>query len=239
MRLIGILFALSCSSLIAEQPVSKVGLTETKSSVRAFSPYGDVILPAIRLELDIRRSDGKVERSNLIVVYDPVGEHYIWRNTMQNFPGDTTSFYEELDSGRAALYAAPTEIIFFYMPSNLFVQEHRDHCGSLDCAETASIADVGRRAIEKIGYDSVEKEVAVAPALGRAFACDPEELRSNCPFTAKNIVSISRDGENWRLVVRNRWDQEIILDSKFDLVSTRRLPTVKLVPGRAAPPPEF
>ncbi len=49
-------------------------------------------------------------------------------------------------------------------------------------------------------------------------------FRPTCQFQAKRIVSISRDGENWWLVVENRWEQEIILDSKFNLVSTKRLP---------------
>ncbi len=44
-----------------------------------------------------------------------------------------------------------------------------------------------------------------------------------CTFSAKSIVSISHQDGNWRLVVRNRWDQEIILNSKFDLVGTQRL----------------
>jgi hypothetical protein len=49
--------------------------------------------------------------------------------------------------------------------------------------------------------------------------------KANCGFDIKRIVSIGRDGDNWRLVIRNRWDQEVILDSQFKFVSTRRLPS--------------
>jgi hypothetical protein len=45
-----------------------------------------------------------------------------------------------------------------------------------------------------------------------------------CPPTVTKFISISREGEDWRVVVRNRWDQEVILSPKFDVVSTRRLP---------------
>ena len=37
------------------------------------------------------------------------------------------------------------------------------------------------------------------------------------------IISVSKKGELWRLVLRNHWDQELILDSKFNHVSTRQL----------------
>ena len=78
---------------------------------------------------------------------------------------------------------------------------------------------------EPSGYRTDSKEVSVARAIGREFACEFVDgvPRVNCGFAVKSIVSIRWEDGNWRLVVRNRWDQEIILDSKFNLVSTRRL----------------
>lgn len=87
--------------------------------------------------------------------------------------------------------------------------------------------------MDKSGYGISTKEVPVALAIGREFACAPFERGRDdrtsvmCGFMANSIVSVSREGENWRIVVRNRWDQEIILDSKFNLVSTQRLPAQK------------
>jgi hypothetical protein len=37
------------------------------------------------------------------------------------------------------------------------------------------------------------------------------------------IASIGKQGSNWRLVLRSRWDEEVILDQNFNLVSVQQL----------------
>lgn len=74
MRFLPFVFALSCGLLRAAQPVSKVAFTESKSSVRAFTPYGETTLPVVRVQLDLA-ADGKTERGNVVVVYDPTSGH--------------------------------------------------------------------------------------------------------------------------------------------------------------------
>ena len=59
MRSVVFLSALSCASLLAEEPVSKVAFTESKSSVRAFTPYDETTLPVVRVRLEIHTSGGK------------------------------------------------------------------------------------------------------------------------------------------------------------------------------------
>jgi hypothetical protein len=224
MRLLFFLFPLSWTWGLCGQPVSKIAFSESQSSVRAFSPAGQTTLPAVRLQLDARRPDGRTERSNLIVVYDPETGHYFWRNIVLNHPGETISFYEELDAGWAALYSTPSALLFFGMTQSLYIEQHSERSGSLDSAESAVITEIGRRLLAGSGYDIPANDIPVYKEIGRAFACDPLDDRPDCWFTAKSIVCIDRDGDNWRLVVKNRWDQEIILNSKFELVSTRRLP---------------
>jgi hypothetical protein len=227
MRLLLFLLPLSWAWGLYGQPVSKVAFTESQSSVRAFSPAGKIMLSAERVQLDARRQDGKTERSNLIVVYDPETGHYFWRNIVLNYPGETTPLYEELNAGSAALYSTPGALLYFGMTLSLYVEEHSERSDSLDSAESAVLTEIGRRLLAGSGYGLPANDIPVYKEIGRAFACDPVNDRPNCWFTAKSIVSIGRDGENWRLVVRNRWDQEIILNLKFELVSTRRLPPVK------------
>lgn len=226
MRPIASLFALFCTSLPAEQRVSKVAFTESKSSVRAFTTYGETTLPTVRVQLEILRPDGKTERGNLVVAYDPDSGHYLWHNNIANYSGDNTSLYTAFENGGATVYTAPDALVFFTMPGNLYVQKHEQRADNLDAAERASINDVERRASENTGYGTGATEVPIALAIGREFACgklgDPD-FTGLCRNQDNRIVSIERDAENWRLVVRNRWDQEIILDSKFKLVSTQRL----------------
>jgi len=151
----------------------------------------------------------------------------IWRNIVLNYPGETTRFYEELDGGKTALYSTPSALLFFGMTQSLYIEQYSERSDRLDSAESAVLTEIGRRLLAGSGYDIPATDIPVFKQIGRAFACDPLDDRSDCWFTAKSIVSINQDGENWRLVVRNRWDQEIILNSKFELVSTRRLPRVK------------
>jgi hypothetical protein len=228
MRFVVFLSALSCAWLFAEEPVSKVAFTESKSSVRAFTPYGETTLPVVRVQLEIHTSAGKTERGNLVVVYDPDSGHYLWHNTIANHPGDTSSFYADLESGAEGVFAGSPGLVSVYMPGpDLFIHEHNEHAENLDAAERASIGDIERQALVNNLYGSDMKDVPVYKAMGREFACSSERGQEDprCMFEAKSIVSVSREGENWRIVVHNRWDQEIILDSKFNLVSTKRLPT--------------
>ena len=224
MRFVVFLSVLSCASLLAEEPVSKVAFTESKSAVRASTPYGETTLPVVRVQLEIHTSAGKTERGNLVVVYDPDSGHYMWHNAIANHPGDSGSLYDDLESDADVLYAAPASLLNFSMPGgDLFIQEHPERAANLDAAERASIDDIERRALANNLYAFDVKEVPLFKAIGRQFACDPQNDQQSCFFTAKTIVSVSREGENWRVVVRNRWDQEIILDSKFNLVTTRRV----------------
>ncbi len=87
MRSLAFLFALPCTLPLAGQTVSKVAFTESKSAVRAFSAYGKTTISVVRAQLDIRRSDGKIKRSNLVVIYDPESGHFLWRNTLAHHSG--------------------------------------------------------------------------------------------------------------------------------------------------------
>jgi hypothetical protein len=71
------------------------------------------------------------------------------------------------------------------------------------------------------GGPSGLREISVGRAIGSQFDCEP--LHSDCHAELRKFVSIGREGENWRLVIRNRWELEVILDSKFSLISTRNL----------------
>jgi hypothetical protein len=101
---------------------------------------------------------------------------------------------------------------------SLFVAEHAETAKSIDAAGDPSITQVAGRATPRGASDFAVKAVPVHKAIGLEFARDPNKADSFCMFRAKTIASVGRQGDNWRVVVRNRWDQEIILDSKFDLV---------------------
>jgi hypothetical protein len=225
MRLTTLFLALLCVPLMAEQSVSPVGFTESRHAIHAFSPSGEVTLPVVRVQLDIVYPRGKKERGDLVVVYDPQSGRYFWRYNPLNGPADTTSFLDALEAGAEAAYAGPDALVDFNMSSSLYEKEHRDKVDSMEAAERASIVEIerGLPGFEGAGYHTDAKALPILNAIDPDFFCAPLPRSAICRSKGNHIVSISQEGDNWRFVFRNRWDQEMILDSKFNLVSTRRL----------------
>jgi hypothetical protein len=215
--------------MLAQQAVSRAPFTESGHAIRAFSPSGDVTIPVISVQIEIQHSSGRHERGDLTAIYDPASGHYFWRFLRAQHPGDTTSFTSALESGMVAVYASAAGLFDFAMSNAIFAEAHNGRANSLDGAESAAIAEIERRLpeFERSGYDtSVSSAVPIFKEIGMDFACPPygdPQFSQMCGFGAKSIPSVSRAGDNWRLVVRNRWDQEVILDSNFKLVSTKRL----------------
>jgi hypothetical protein len=224
MRTIAALLTTFCLPLSAEGPVSKVAFSESRHAIRAFSASGEVTVPAIRTQLEIRYPGGRVERGDLVVVDDPATGHYFWRYTRLRQPDDDTSFLNVLNSGAEAVFIAADTIVDFYLSGQFYVQEHRDRANTLESAEDAAIDEIrrGLPAFEKSGYHTDMRSVAIGKGINEGFACPPPPPSPICTSVTK-FASISREGDNWRLVIQNRWDQEVILDSKFNFVSTKRL----------------
>jgi hypothetical protein len=197
-------------------------------AISAFSPSGEVRLPAARLNLDIHHANGKDEQGNLVVVYDPGSGRYLWRYVKSNHPGDTTSFWDALEDGREAVYAGPNALVDFFVNSRLYVKAYVEGVSSMGAAEKASMNEIlkGLPVSEMSGYHTDSKEIPLFSSIGSDFACPPvgdPKFTQMCRFGIKSIPSISKEGETWRVVLRNRWDQEVILDSRFNLVSTQRV----------------
>ena len=98
--------ALLCIPLIAGDPISRVPLSKSRHAIRVFSSAREITLQVVRFQLDVRRTDGRNERGYLVVVHDPDSGHYLWIYTPANYPGDTTRFLTELQSGRSSVCVA-------------------------------------------------------------------------------------------------------------------------------------
>jgi hypothetical protein len=219
--------------LIAQQAVSPVGFSRSTHAIHAFSPSGDVTLQASRQKLDVQYPHGRKERGDMLVVYDPQNGRYLWRYQPGEARFPDASFLHAFEAGDEAVYATPSALWDFRMNAELNIKEETERAGGLDDAERLSIEEIkrGLPTCEGMGFHADATRVALYKLLysatGMDFACAPVAppmlSDSGCGWQVKSIVSVGREGENWRLVLRNRWDQEVILDSKFGLVSTKRL----------------
>ncbi len=215
-----------CAPLIFGESVVPVAFTESRHAIYAFSPFGEITLPVVRVQLEINYPRGKHEFGNLAIVYDPATGHYFWRYARVSHAGETVSFLDAMQEGSEAVYAGPAALVDFAMPAALYEKEHSEHADSLEAAERASMEEIrrGLAEFEGSGYHNDAKAITIPPGIpgteGREFYCPPDSQRCN---GYSRIVSISRQGDNWRLVLRNHFDLEVILDSKFGPVSSRRL----------------
>jgi hypothetical protein len=228
MRAITSVLVLSCG-LAASQEVLKVPLTESRHAVRATTPYGEALLPAVRVQLEIRGGRGKDKLGDMVVVYDPQTRHYLWLFRPVESSDLAESFISALLAGDFAIYSGADGIAEFDNLGALFVQEHTESADSLDAAQSASIDALkrGLPVLERNGYDQGLKQVVfLRPnALDNEFYCpDRGDRNPYCKPNLAKFISIARVREGWRVVMRGSWDQEVILDPKFNVVSLRRLP---------------
>lgn len=232
-------FILACIPLPAQQSLSPVAFSDSKDVVPAFDSSGAITLPAARLKVDIAYPRGKKERCELTVVYDPKTGHYLWHRTPPNpnNPDDTGLHLKGIKAQRIVAFADSAGLIDFGFGDGLFAKAWRGRAASLDAAVSASTTEMqlGLATFEGIGF---HRDYKLVPVFGEVlgfdakippgykpipfeFVCEP--YNSFCPSHNNTIASISKQGSNWRLVLRNRFDVEIIIDQNFNLVSAQQL----------------
>jgi hypothetical protein len=241
-----ILLVLNGIPQYAQSSVTPVTSSESQDVIPAFSASGPITLPVMRRLIDVNYANGKKERADLLVVFEPGTGHYFWRHSVLSSPNDTSGWLATFKSRSSAIYVTPNGLVEFLGGSNLI--EHRSKANSLGNAESASIDEVRRNlsASQRIrSLLGVSKLVPILDAprlvgfekypqtnrlpgfvpIPREFICGGVSYRLGdkpCPHGTL-VVSISKQGENWRLVLRNRWDVEIILDPNFNAVSSKQL----------------
>ena len=239
-------FALYCLPQYAQSAVSAVASSESQDVIPAFSAAGPITLPVMRRLIDISYANGKRERNELLVVYNPQGGHYFWRHSVKNSPSDTGGWLMTFQSGSSAIHVTPDALVEFLGGSNVI--EHRAKETSMGNADGASIDEVQRNlqasqrirdrldvrivplldAPPLVGLDKYPARANRLPGftpVPREFVCvGPPYIPGQRPcLHGTRVVSVSKQGDNWRLVLRNRWDVEIILDRDFNAVSSRQL----------------
>ena len=125
-----------------------------------------------------------------------------------------------------AIYAAPDAIYYFYLPAGLYVDRHWARASDLESAVKASIDEMKdnlqrHKMIEIKSHSS--PGLKAMGSVGQDFSCPWPPTSPICPPSKNKIVSISRKEGNWILVLRRRYDQELIIDSAKKFVSTRKL----------------
>jgi len=223
----------ACISLAGQQSHSVLVFTDSRYTVAAFTSSGEIPLPAAHLQLDLTYPDGKTACRDLSLVYDPRNQYYLWRLAEADAPAYTNRFLKDLEFHK--VYADADGIVGFVSRGGVLgIKEGRSRAASVNAADRAAMDEIEQHlaGLER-GYlpptpglprqwpwDS--KVINLGPSISPEFSCG-FPLRDHCEPGLDTIVSIGRQGRNWRLVLRNHWDQEIVLGAGFQLVSSRRV----------------
>ena len=232
-----VLYCLTSVSVLAQ--VSPVAFSDSREGVPAFDSSGTLTLPATRFKIDVTYPRSKkVERRELTVVYDPTSRLYLWNsfNPNPNIPEDGIRL-KMINASQAMLFVDAAALVQFDFGDGLAAKVWHGRANNLDAAVSASLDEIrqGLAAFEGRGFHRDLKFVPIfgplrgfeakIPAgynpISREFSCEP--YQSFCPSTDSKIVSVSKQGNHWRLVLHNRFDVEVIVDQNLDLVSAQPL----------------
>lgn len=174
---------------------------------------------------------GKDERRDLSVIFDPLNKHYFW--SLAPYPAPATGVFVSANaSQKEAIYADPSGLVDFRFNGNLWIKLWPSQADSLNAAETASMNEIKARLPDLAqGYKPRTgpalqwpwdgTEVDLNRIIGPDFHCAP--LHSICQPVPSTIESITSQNGQLMIVLRSRWDEEVVVDRNFTLVSARQL----------------
>lgn len=244
MRTTHLMLTLVSVSLMAQ--VTPQASSESKDEISGIDSIGARTLTTSRLTLDVTYPRGKKqERLELTVVHDPKGGYYLWHSINVNSDqlGNVGNRLKVMKERRVVVFAEPTSLVEFAFGDVLAASVWRRRAETADAAVSASIDEI-RQGLALLEDGRSLKATKLVPFLDekkvsggktpvevrkmwQEFRC--EDFNSFCPSTNNTIASITKQGSNWRLLLRNRFDVEVILDQNFDLIS---------VTQSTLPPPE-
>jgi hypothetical protein len=172
--------------------------------------------------------DGKTLNGELLIAHDTISHQFWWH--LQN-AGDQRPRLDSAEwfATHASAYASDDRMVVFWEidPGAVLAVERKGLTAlDLDEAQQKAIDEIGKRASE-IGKGSeglglggtVVRMTAAQIPPGLWHAPDQAYIVSG----RTRVVEASREGRNWKLILRDQWDQELILDDSYRFVSSRRV----------------
>jgi len=192
MRRLAFLFTILPISLAGEQSVSRVAFTRSEHAIRAFSPWGQITLQAVRRQLEIRHANGKLGYGDLTVVYDLPSSHYLWDLYRRRVPATlpVSLPHWSLGSGRSMLHRTSSSILGCRRAFIFTSIRSGPVAWMLPRARRSTRIQSTPAIFEARGYDFEDKAVPVFHAIGMDFACtrlgDPN-FSQGCGFGIKRF----------------------------------------------------
>jgi hypothetical protein len=219
-------YALSAQSFPALVQVVRGTAVDRLGSVWANSNTTPAMFHQLSLLISLPRG-GRLN-GRLLVVYDTVSNRFGWnlQNAGEHWAGsDSAEWFAE----HAAAYVGVDRVVLFWetTPGQLFIVERLSlSASSLEEAQNKAINEIANHTADierggeylRLGGTTVPLPTSRVP---HEFWFD--RLQAHVSYGRTRITSVQKEQTGWRLVLRDHWDQELILDEFYSFVSTRRL----------------
>ena len=189
--------------------------------------------------LDTRMPNGRDGTGTLQLLFDPESKLFQWRLAIEvlspgeprrpervEFPVPT-----EFTSGSQVAYVSKDALVTFTVtpyPPALHVQEARSHADSIEDAIAASLQAAAENLSEyQHRRPNYGKPIRLYPQLTNDFfctpPCDPQSAAMVPLLGGAKITAVSMQNGQWKIVIKGRWTEKIVLNDKFELVSMTRV----------------
>ena len=237
---------LTAITLPLPSQVLQFSQSEAREEIAAFGPSGPTVHLAAYLRVDMTNPLGKRDVGELTVVFDSLTGYYLWAiTTLRAERREERGFLvNRIKARHLVTFADSGGLTEFSISGGLSAKTWRTKATSLTGAIAASIAEIQRSpARAEHRGDYIPIPITLPPGfkpspifagvyidfripanfkpIPKTFWC--AEFVSFCPYNDHSIVSITKQGNNYRLIVRARFDAEVIVDQNLDLVSAQQL----------------
>jgi hypothetical protein len=220
-----------CPPLALAQPSQDVEVRHGTTVDRlAMASTDHLQTPTMLREVHLRLPfpGGRDMNGELLIAHDTASQQFWWvlRNDgVSRLTLDSADWF----ASHAAIFVTENKIVVFWITGSghLFVVERKGLAAlTLEEAQQKAIDEVRSHTTEIAkGGGFWRKEITDVPLPGERFPIMFWNPPNEAGLLAgrNKVISAAREGKLWKLVLRNQWDQELVLDESYNFVSTRRL----------------
>jgi hypothetical protein len=214
----------SCLPARAQEASARVLSERTVTVPMRVLKDGQAVKPEMRnATVDIRSTDGKNTKANVLVIREPQSGAYWW-TYQETLAGGSE---EQPAWDHTVFYTGDKAVGFNFSRPYLEVREIQGRQPSLDAAQQAAVADLQKniRAIHD-GAAPWGREISVAGKLGRDFLSVKD---SAAFFPQPKVTAVKRAARGWEVTLEgpNRDTAVLVLDDQYQITAVRRAPENK------------
>lgn len=179
-------------------------------------------------ELQVRQilcEDSGGRRHTLLIVFDPQWKSFNWVGTSasQSDRGSGPNLIGLLRDDWGVFIRAGHVVLISgtTLPTGVQIKDAYYKANSLDDAESRVLEEVGKlQRVSDAFNQTVDVHLIPLAGISREFSIDPLSAQAGGPPRVKHITW---DGDRWVVRLESRWIEDVVIDSKYKLVSIAKV----------------